>query len=59
MNILAVETKITAEAGFPELSEGQNVLINSKSVGNAVSASQHMSDTEMAAWQPYTYYVDL
>ncbi|MCA9327409.1 hypothetical protein KDA14_02670 [Candidatus Saccharibacteria bacterium] len=56
--IVAAETFLTSNAGFPELNEGQSVTFNKDDVKAAVKQAQGLSDSQKAAWQAYVPYVD-
>ena len=56
--IVAAETFLTSDAGFPELNEGQAVTFKVDTVKAAVKKAQGLTDSQKAAWQAYVPYVD-
>lgn len=56
--IVAAETTLTAEAGFPELNQGQAVTFNADSVKKAVDAAQKLDADQQAAWAYYVPFVN-
>lgn len=56
--IVAAETSLAAEAGFPELNEGQAVTFTTDAVKKAVEAVQKLDATQQAAWAYYVQFVN-
>lgn len=56
--IVAAETFLTAEAGFPELNEGQTVELSEDAVKAAVEKAQALDDAAEARWERYVRFVD-
>lgn len=56
--IIAAEAFLTAQAGSPELNEGQQVDITIDSVKSAVDSAQKLSPDEQALWDVYAQDVE-
>lgn len=56
--IVAAETFLTSQAGFPELNVGQAVTFNQADVKAAIKQAQALTPAQLAAWQVYVPYVD-
>lgn len=56
--IIAIETKLTEEVGWPVLMVGQKVKINEETVSKAVDNAMNLSEQDVAAWQTYVPYID-
>ncbi len=50
---IAAETTLTAAADFPQINVGQVVNYTAASIKDAVSASQMLSEAQLASWLPY------
>ena len=56
--IIAAETFLTSEAGFPALNLSQSVTLDKTVVKAAIVKAQALSATSLALWQTYVKYVD-
>lgn len=56
--IVAAETRLSAQAGFPELNEGQQITLNPADVKAAVEAARKLTIEQQAGWQAYVPEVD-
>jgi tRNA splicing endonuclease len=56
--IVAAETFLTSDAGFPELNEGDAVSFKPETVAAAMKKSQTQTEAQLAQWQTYVPYVD-
>jgi hypothetical protein len=56
--ILAAENALTAQAGSPDLSEGQVVSLTQSNVKSAMDAAKKLSPADEAAWNTYVPYVN-
>lgn len=56
--IVAAETFLTSEAGFPSISEGEEVVISEEAVKAAVEKAQGLDDAATARWERYVPFVD-
>ncbi|PID32130.1 hypothetical protein CR970_02175 [Candidatus Saccharibacteria bacterium] len=56
--IVAAETKLAADAGFPELDLGQVLTFDVSDIRGAVEYAQQLSEDQIASWQTYVPYVD-
>ena len=56
--IVAIETKASELAGWPELNEGQVVSFSNSLVKQWVADAMKLSDADVAAWQTYVPYID-
>lgn len=57
-HIIAAETHLAAEAGFPELEIGQNVEFTNDALKNVSDKVQKFTQTDLQAWETYVPYVD-
>lgn len=55
--IVAIETKLSEQAGWPVLEVGQKVKFEESKIASAVEAAMKLSDTELALWQTYVPYI--
>lgn len=56
--IVAAETFLTSDAGFPALDEGQSVVLSEEAVEAAVKKAQDLDDNAEARWERYVKFVD-
>lgn len=56
--IVAAETFLTADAGFPALNEGQTVELTEEAVDGAVKKAQALDEAGQARWEKYVKFVD-
>ncbi len=56
--IVAAETFLTSDAGFPAINEGQEVSITEEAVKAAVEKAQALDDEAEANWEYYVQFVD-
>ncbi len=56
--IVAAETFLSSDAGFPELNLGQAVTFKAEDVKAVVKKVQALTTTQKAAWQAYVPNVD-
>ncbi len=56
--IVAAETFLTSDAGFPALDLGQSVSISEDTVKAAVEKAEALDEAAVARWQSYVPYVD-
>lgn len=56
--IVAAEALLTAQAGSPELNEGQQVVMDSNGVQSAIDSAQKLSPGELAEWDAYAQDVN-
>lgn len=56
--IVAAETFLTSEAGFPLISEGEVVELSEDSVKAAVEKADGLDEAAEARWERYVPYVD-
>lgn len=56
--IVAAETFLTSDAGFPDLNLGQEVELSPELVKAAVEKAQALDEAAVARWQKYVPYVD-
>lgn len=56
--IVAAETFLTSDAGFPDLNLGQEVELSPEVVKAAVEKAQALDEAAVARWQKYVPYVD-
>lgn len=56
--IIAAETTLTSNAGFPDLNEGQSVTFNKDSVKSVIETVQKLDSDTLALWQTYVPYVN-
>jgi hypothetical protein len=56
--IIAAETFLTSDAGFPALNLAQSVTFDKTVVKAAIVKAQALSATSLALWQTYVKYVD-
>lgn len=56
--IIAAETFLTSEAGFPLLNLGQEVILSEDAVKSAVEKAQNLDESAKARWERYVPYVD-
>lgn len=56
--IIAAETQLANNAGFPELNQGQSVKFEQSQVRSAVEAAQKLNAEQKAAWAAYVPHVE-
>ena len=56
--VVAAETFLTSDAGFPDLNEGQKVDFTTAKIKAAVDKASKLTAAEQALWQTYVPYVD-
>ncbi len=56
--IVAAETFLSSEAGFPVLAVGETVTLSESAVRAAVEKAQGLDEAAVALWQRYVPYVD-
>lgn len=56
--IVAAETFLTSEAGFPAVNEGEKVELSEAAVEAAVKKAQDLDEAAQARWERYVKYVD-
>lgn len=56
--IVAAETFLTSDAGFPALDEGQSVVLSEDAVEAAVKKAQDLNDDAESRWERYVKFVD-
>lgn len=56
--IVAAETFLTSDAGFPAINEGQTVELSEEAVESAVKKAQDLDDAAEARWERYVPLVD-
>lgn len=56
--IIAAETTLASEAGFPELNEGEAVKFDSAKVKKAMEDAKKITGDALAGWQSYVPYVE-
>lgn len=56
--IVAAETFLTSDAGFPDLNLGQEVELSPDTVKAAVEKAQGLNEAALALWQRYVANVD-
>lgn len=56
--IVAAETFLTSNAGFPALNEGQAVTFKKDDVKAAIKQAQGLTEAQLAAWQTYVPYIN-
>lgn len=56
--IVAAETFLTSDAGFPLLNVGQQVELSEEAVDGAVKKAQGLDEAAQARWERYVRFVD-
>ncbi len=56
--IVAAETFLTSDAGFPAINEGEKVELSEADVEAAVKKAQELDEAAEARWERYVAYVD-
>lgn len=56
--IVAAETFLTSDAGFPAINEGEKVELSEADVEAAVKKAQELNEAAEARWERYVAYVD-
>lgn len=56
--IVAAETFLTSEAGFPSIDAGEAVELSADAVKSAVEKAQGLDDAAKALWEKYVPFVD-
>lgn len=56
--IVAIETRVSEQSGWPVLSEGQTVSFSEGLVKAWIDETEDMSEADAAAWATYAPYID-
>lgn len=56
--IIAIETRVSEQSGWPLLNEGQTVSFSEGLVKAWIDEAKQLSDADLAAWATYAPYID-